>query len=742
MTWTLEIHHLDIGMVGDATIIVARHPGNPPAQAAIRRTVLIDGGKIGSAPTVNTYLANTLNIATVDVIAVTHFDEDHFYGISQLLKNNTLRYNSAILYDTGRLDGHEDTRYAEDAYGVRHAVDSEYFEYRTTAANKPGPFVYATQHVNSFDIVDYNGAGQAVIPRGVVNARPSRRDPAARNWREPHWLLGKDIMWGNGLVEPNWAVSAVPAYAPGRPSLICVTANKYVLQPGGGMTFCSNQPVHAENDDENPKSLGFLLTFGNFKYFVAGDLERAQEDGHVNHEMLPVLQNGVKFRLNPTDDLAGRVLVVKSSHHGSNSATSREFITRLRPAAAIISTGPRNRHHHPAESTINVLDGYPEAPILGDPTNAGRHPPEPPPPPLRPVEHFLTGYREPNVVPPLSYGGTVSQTAGDPAGGLPGHIVVRVTEAQSNLSPVGQMRRGVIAAGNATNAVTGYAPAPGLVDQVGEAGGARGVVQAAARATGATDQQASQALTAVMWLGNVENNGNPVNGLVTRANNAATAPGATPASIDGVINAYPVAIRTSIGVQGMAIIRATMVTAAGAGYRTGIANAATGAGATADEALAASVAAEVAYATNNGRDDAAYAGIAAYAAAHAGATPAQAAVLGAAMGALVQVLDAAETARIVVDAARHAALNAPPVVRLTTQHAAFVAAVTAAAHYLGEPDDVRDGVRAALVRVGVAGGAATGAGNAARGVANAVNPATLFTVSYDSVNGPMNVDIK
>ncbi|WP_433074304.1 ComEC/Rec2 family competence protein [Dactylosporangium sp. CA-052675] len=738
MTWTLEIHHLDIGMVGDATIIVARHPGNPPAQAAIRRTVLIDGGKTGSAPTVDTYLANTLNIPTVDVIAVTHFDEDHFYGISRLLQNNIGRYNDAILYDTGRLDGSEDTRYTEDGHGVRHAVDSEYYDYRTTAANKPGPFVYATQHVNSFDIVDYNGAGQAVIPRGVVNARPSRRDPAARNWREPHWLLGKDIMWGNGLVEPNWAVSAVPVYAPGRPSLMCVTANKYVLQPGGGMTFCSNQPVHAENDDENPKSLGFLLTFGNFKYFVAGDLERAQEDGHVNHEMVPVLQNGVKFRLNPTDDLAGRVLVVKSSHHGSNSATSWEFITRVRPAAAIISTGPRNRHHHPAESTINVLDGYPELPILGDPTNANRHPPEPPPPPRRPVEQFLTGYREPNVVPPLSYGGTVSQTAGHPANGLPGHIVVRVTEAQSVLSPVGQIRRGVIAAGNAANAVTGYAPALGLVDQVGEAGGARGVVQAAARATGATDQQATQALTAVMWLGDLENNGNPVHGLVTQAGAAATAPGATPASIDGVINAYPLAIRTSIGGPGMAIIRATMVTAAGPGYRLGVANAATAAGATVDEALAASVAATVAYAANNGRDDAAYAGIAAYAAAHAGATAAQAAVLGAAMGALVLVLDATRTARIVVDAARHAALNA----QLTAPHAAFAAAVTAAAHYLGEPNDVRDGVRAALLRIGLAGGAANGAGNAAHVAADAVNPATLFTVSYDSVNGPMNLDIK
>ena len=92
MPWELRIHHLDIGSAGDATVIVARFlPGGPGP--AITRSVLIDGGKVGSADMVHDYLENVLGLPQIDVIVVTHFDEDHFYGISRMLQMHTNGYD-------------------------------------------------------------------------------------------------------------------------------------------------------------------------------------------------------------------------------------------------------------------------------------------------------------------------------------------------------------------------------------------------------------------------------------------------------------------------------------------------------------------------------------------------------------------------------------------------------------------------------------------------------------------------
>ena len=265
MPWELRIHHLDIGSAGDATVIVARFPPGGPGPA-ITRSVLIDGGKVGSADTVDDYLENVLGLPQVDVIVVTHFDEDHFYGISRLLQTPAPIYDDAIVYDPGRLpeDRDEDSRI--DQYGKRVYDRSEYADYWDAVADPNANRVHATRQVNSFDIVRYDPANDyaAVIPRGVLTARIPHGAPQ-RQYLEPHWLIDKDVMWGNGGdglgAHPAWAVTPAPAYAPGRPTMTCVTANKYVQQPDGTLRFCSNaarivgmgQDDVAETENANDK---------------------------------------------------------------------------------------------------------------------------------------------------------------------------------------------------------------------------------------------------------------------------------------------------------------------------------------------------------------------------------------------------------------------------------------------------------------------------------------------------------
>ena len=47
--------------------------------------------------------------------------------------------------------------------------------------------------------------------------------------------------------------------------------------------------------------------------------------------------------------------VLKVSHHGSNTSTSKEFIESIKPKIALIGVGKNNRYNHPSELVIEML---------------------------------------------------------------------------------------------------------------------------------------------------------------------------------------------------------------------------------------------------------------------------------------------------------------------------------------------------------------------------------------------------
>ena len=56
------------------------------------------------------------------------------------------------------------------------------------------------------------------------------------------------------------------------------------------------------------------------------------------------------------DELIDRIDVLKVSHHGSRSGTSRYFISKTLPAFAVISTS--GNYGHPHEEVIDILDSF------------------------------------------------------------------------------------------------------------------------------------------------------------------------------------------------------------------------------------------------------------------------------------------------------------------------------------------------------------------------------------------------
>ena len=50
-----------------------------------------------------------------------------------------------------------------------------------------------------------------------------------------------------------------------------------------------------------------------------------------------------------------RADVYKVSHHGSSSSSSSAFLDRMKPKVAVVSCSMKNRYHHPAKETLELL---------------------------------------------------------------------------------------------------------------------------------------------------------------------------------------------------------------------------------------------------------------------------------------------------------------------------------------------------------------------------------------------------
>lgn len=716
MPWSVEIHHIFLGGAGDSTLIRARHPA-VGANAAVDRTVLIDGGRLAGGTRVHNYL-NSLAAppATINVIAVTHFDEDHYYGIIKLLRMAApvVRYANAIIYDCGQLPAARLTRIKQDAYGNDNPVASMYAEYRGLAVARNR--THATRTVNSYHIAQYDINDAPQLPAAVPGIR------------QPTWLLGKDILWGNGAVA--WAENP-PLWAPNHPTLRCVVANKWVRQaapapgPAPAPLFISELDIYDgprmadpivdayenDKDQDNAKSLGFLLEFNNFRYYLAGDLERAQEDGRQTvNAVPPAFHPGVRAFINLGGTAAGRVSAMKTSHHGAATASSRQFLTALRPSAAFISNGARNRHWHPFRQTINSLDGYPELPANRNAQNV--HGGAPPPPPLPPITNYLTGYQNYGAAL-LTLGGVVSQTAGPPGN----HVRLNVTEDQSQRDRRGQVYRGVNAALTQFNAAAAVGMTVAQIDTLADfavlgAAGTCGV------ALGTTVAVAYAGTTVALYGGDTLNAaGGVVPGAISLGIAAAGGGAAAVAAAIGAVGHGQV----NAALPGATAVLGEVVTGAAAANIIAVGNAA--APANPNGVNAAAIAATTVSAAGLGVAAAAYAAMAAMGAGGAGAPVGAAAAIGAVVGAQAGGANAALTVNVVRAAAAAAGVGA--------NNASVAGLVAGVAAHSGTPANVFAATNATLNAHGIAPGLVPAAAQAAATIPDT----TLFTVTFTTGAG-------
>lgn len=105
----------------------------------------------------------------------------------------------------------------------------------------------------------------------------------------------------------------------------------------GEASFTVIAPSGEYGSDLNNASVGILLEHGENRFLMTGDAEEAAEED--------ILEKGLDISAD----------VYKAGHHGSNTASTEDFLEAVDPSYAVISCGEGNSYGHPHAEVMNRL---------------------------------------------------------------------------------------------------------------------------------------------------------------------------------------------------------------------------------------------------------------------------------------------------------------------------------------------------------------------------------------------------
>jgi len=168
----------------------------------------------------------------------------------------------------------------------------------------------------------------------VVNAY----DRGEKNNLEPSVLTDTygdyDTRVGHGAqqLDPGETIPLDPAM-----TVTCVASNNRVI---------GESSASVGGLEENDLSVGLRIEFGNFRYFVGGDMHSTTE-------------NKLAAR-----DLVLDVDLYQADHHGSHTSSSPTFMQDLNPSVVVISNGNRADYNHPRQVTLNTFASLTPSPAV------------------------------------------------------------------------------------------------------------------------------------------------------------------------------------------------------------------------------------------------------------------------------------------------------------------------------------------------------------------------------------------
>ena len=125
------------------------------------------------------------------------------------------------------------------------------------------------------------------------------------------------------VVKPGWGLAMK-----GIEVRLLTSAGDNITSPlpgaGEANPYCASEPPAADDNTENARSLGLLITYGHFRFLDLGDLTKKKE-----------------LELACPNNLLGTVDLFLVTHHGSDSSNPKALVWALHPRVAVIDNGAR-----------------------------------------------------------------------------------------------------------------------------------------------------------------------------------------------------------------------------------------------------------------------------------------------------------------------------------------------------------------------------------------------------------------
>jgi beta-lactamase superfamily II metal-dependent hydrolase len=306
----LHIHHINIEN-GDATMI-----GLYNSQSKKYTTkVLIDGGYSAAKDMLLPYLkkvsSNSASATKFRYVVLTHYHNDHYIGLTAL-KTGKIVTDSII--DPGGYNYENIFNQQQTPAGTPPAemkVASQWTAILATAAHHNPSYIKGHSTIfNSYGNVANTSLGKTVV-LGNVNGKPVTLECVAG--------------WGNSLA--------------GNGSII--------ENPGPAKSNANNF------------SLAFILSWGEFRYFLGGDLGGETTAEYIDQETALSSYFSARYPLSYSylkkTSQAGHICGFKANHHGSSHSNNLNFLKNMYPAIGITSAGDRANWHLPSVSFLKDL---------------------------------------------------------------------------------------------------------------------------------------------------------------------------------------------------------------------------------------------------------------------------------------------------------------------------------------------------------------------------------------------------
>jgi beta-lactamase superfamily II metal-dependent hydrolase len=306
----LHIHHINIEN-GDATLIGIYDEG----QQKYTSKILIDGGQSTPdkmlLPYITKMVGSDKESFHFNYVVLTHYHDDHYKGLLAL-KDGRITADSII--DPG-------------GYKV-----STVFKHSAVGGTKPDSLKIADQWISALK------AAASHTPDAYVKGRSKMMI---------NFSSGSTSSIGNKIIIGKVGDNDVV--------LECIAGWGNTLSAGGSI----KRNPSPKKSNANNFTLAFMVSCGEFRYFIGGDMGGSSSGSYINQEatVTTYLNDAYPAATSAEGDetVKGHVCGFKANHHGSNNSNTATFMQGMHPAITISSGGNKASWHLPNPAYIGRL---------------------------------------------------------------------------------------------------------------------------------------------------------------------------------------------------------------------------------------------------------------------------------------------------------------------------------------------------------------------------------------------------